>query len=239
MSLSFRVICPHCGEPTRAPVESFYRWWPNETVGPAEQSASLALAAGGSYCPECEGLIALLVSGTDKVLRPILAQDVDESDWGHFQADLELKEYFPKPRALRFSEAVPAEIRDVLPDLLEDVNRRRNAVSSLALCRSILEVAVKDLEAKHGISPSRKLGIMGRIDGLRAAGVITEPLAEWAHELRLDGNESVHELKGDPSLAKAYSGFLVQLLDVAFELPRRIKALKAAKEKAKRPVGRS
>lgn len=229
MALTFRIVCPYCGQPTRAPAEAFYRWWPDDAVEEAERDASLAEAAAASYCPECEGLISLVVRGRDDVLRPILSEEVDENDWGHHQADLKLADYFPKPAALGLGKTIPAEIRRVLPDLIEDVNRRRNPVGSLTLCRSILEVALRELEKVHGLGSNKRSNIVTRVDRLKEAGVITSALAEWAHEIRLDGNQSAHELRGELALARAYSDFLLQFLDVAFELPRRIQILKAGK----------
>jgi hypothetical protein len=229
MALTFRIVCPYCGQPTRAPAEAFYRWWPDEKVEEALRGDSEAEAAAGSYCPECDGLISLVVKGRDDILRPILSDEVEESDWGHYQADLKLADYFPKPAALGLGRTVPAEIRKVFPDLIEDVNRRRNAVGSLTLCRSILEVALRELEKAHGLSANSRSNIVSRVDRLKEAGVITSALAEWAHEIRLDGNQSAHELRGELALARAYSDFLVQFLDVAFELPRRIQVLKAGK----------
>lgn len=229
MALTFRIVCPYCGQPTRAPAEAFYRWWPDDEVEESLRGETEVEAAVASYCPECDGLVSLVVKGRDDILRPILSDEVEDSDWGHYQADLQLADYFPKPAAIGLGRTVPAAIRKVLPDLIEDVNRRRNAVGSLTLCRSILEVALRDLENVHGLNSGGRSNMVVRVDRLKEAGVITSALAEWAHEIRLDGNQSVHELKGEMNLARAYSDFLLQFLDVAFELPRRIQVLKAGK----------
>jgi Domain of unknown function (DUF4145) len=240
MALTFRIVCPHCGQPTRAPAETFYRWWPDDDIEESIRGENEVEAAIASYCPECDGLVSLVVKGRDDILRPILSDEVDESDWGYYQSDLQLSDYFPKPAVIGLGRTVPAAIRRVLPDLVEDVNRKRNAVGSLTLCRSILEVALRDLEKAHGLGSDGRSNMVVRVDRLKDAGVITTALAEWAHEIRLDGNQSVHELTGEMSLARAYKDFLLQFLDVAFELPRRIQALKAGKAArlARKPAGR-
>lgn len=239
MSLSFRITCPHCGEPTRASAEAFYRWWPNETVSEGELASSEAQAAVASYCPECEGLLCLLVKGRDDVLRPILSQDVEEKDWGHFQADISLVEHVPKAPNVKFTKAVPRAIRDTFPDLIEDALRGRNSVAALALCRAIMENALKELEQSSQVEVSARSSLLSRIDRLKGAGVITASLADWAHEIRLDGNESVHELKANAAAVRAYAAFLRQFLDISFELPARILALREMKEAAKRKTGRT
>lgn len=226
MALTFRLVCPHCAQPTRAPAEQFYRWWPND--GPVEADAFVS-AGIASYCPECEGLIALVVRGTDKDLRPILSEDIPKKDWDFYQGNFEVIEVVPRRLGTRLAATVPAEIKAAWPDLLEDVARHRNAAGVLTTCRGILEISLRALEADGSASTRAKRSTLdARIDRLRAAGVITATLAEWAHEIRLDGNQSAHELVGDPRKAAAYAQFLETFLDVAFGLPERILALKTA-----------
>lgn len=90
-------------------------------------------------------------------------------------------------------------------------------------CRTTLDVVTRQLGATTG-------NLKDRIDQLRAKGIITEHLAAWAHEIRLDGNEALHEGDiGDPDApeqAKKYVAFLELLLHVTFELPETIKKAK-------------
>lgn len=237
MSLAFRIVCPYCAEPTRAPAEAFYRWWPTEGIEPtAEHDDPAVTAAVASYCPECEGLVSLLVKGKDSVLRPIMADNVEPSEWGHYQADLELEAQYPERVGRQFSEAVPAVIRNALPDLLEDVSRQRNSAASLVTCGAILEVALKELEKRTSIDGRAKnLSLVQRIDQLRDAGIITSAIADWAHEIRLDRNAGAHELVGDPALAFAYANFLKTFIDMGFEWPQQIEAIRHHKNRKTPP----
>ncbi|WP_292086214.1 DUF4145 domain-containing protein [Brevundimonas sp.] len=135
---------------------------------------------------------------------------------------------------MSFSKAIPSSIRKVLPALAEDVARRRNPVGSLNLCRSILEAALRELEVDGDLGGNTP--IIKRIESLRTRGLITATVAEWAHEIRLDGNRSTHELVGDPQLALAYYEFLRLFLEVAFDLPAKIKAVKAHKTRKSKPI---
>ena len=240
MSLAFKMICPHCKEPTRAPAEAFYRWWPDEDEeGQVADSNRAALAAVASYCPECENPVALIVEGKDRILRPIMSESVESRDWGYFGSDLTLKEVVPKPVGLPLDVAVPERIRHVLPDLAEDVGRRRNAVGTLNLCRGVLEEALRELEQANSQTPNRNTLLVNRIDNLCERGIITKSVAEWAHEIRLDGNRSAHELVGDPDLAVVYLDFLKVFLEVAFVLPKKIEAVRTHKaQKQASPIGR-
>lgn len=236
MALTFRIVCPYCSEPTRAPAEAFYRWWPAEDdplrIALTDPSADAAVA---SYCPECEGLLSLVVRGRDAVLRPIMAEDVPATEWGHYQADISLVDCFPQKAGTSFSDAVPLTIRLAMPDLLEDASRRRNAAACLTTCGGVLEVALKALEESAGLEVKAKDSLVVRIDRLREASVITGPVAEWAHEIRLDRNASAHELIGDPDLARAYADFLKLFIEVGFELPNKIRAIKMHKEQRRDP----
>lgn len=234
MSLTFRIICPYCSEPTRAPAEAFYRWWPCEDEELLVTDPP-ATAAAASYCPECEGLLSLLLTGKDSILRPILTEDVEPKDWGHYQPDIELKSYFPERAGTSFSDAVPEVIRRVMPDLLEDVSRRRNAAASLVTCGAIIEVALKELEKRAELDLGRKLTLVDRIDRLRKEGVITSAIADWAHEIRLDRNAGAHELVGDPDLALAYANFLKLFIQMGFDWPRQIQAIKNHRSRNGKP----
>jgi hypothetical protein len=238
MALTFRIVCPHCSEPTRAPAEEFYRWWPNDEEGDDHK----VVAAVASYCPECEGLIGLLVQGPDKVIRPILTGDTESTDWEFSQEQLTLKEMIPARPGRDLGKSVPKEIRAVWPDLVEDVTRRRNPAGTITTCRGILETALRALDQTHhldGLGPHENL--VKRIDRLRNAGLITASVAEWAHEIRLDGNQSAHELVGDPKRAADYCRFLKVFLEVAFDLPDKIAAIKAGKLKtmSRKPKGQA
>lgn len=229
MTATFRITCAHCSEPTRVTAQSFYRWWPDEPDTVAEvPENSIVRAAIASFCPECEGVVALVVKGEDRILRPIMAQDIEEKDWSFYEADLTLVSYFPNPKLTRLTEATPLEIREVFPDLLEAARRGKFAAQTTMMCGSVLEVALKHMENSITGEPLVKLPLMKRIDRLRDLNLLTKDIAEWAHNLRLDRNRSAHELHGDAVLAREYAGFLDTFLEVAFELPARIRALKAA-----------
>lgn len=113
--------------------------------------------------------------------------------------------------------------------MIEDVARNRNSAAVLTNCRGVMEVALQELETKAGAPPS-KAPLIKRIDQLAGQGLITAGLAEWAHQIRLDGNRSAHELVGDPAVARAYVDFLKLFLEVSFDLPERISKMKSARQ---------
>ena len=85
-----------------------------------------------------------------------------------------LPEYLPKRVAQRYSEALS--------------NMGRAAYESAGMMfRKTLELSLKT------IRPDDDGNLYFRIDKAAEAGAITRDLAEWAHRVRLDGNDAAHE----------------------------------------------
>ncbi|MXO96709.1 DUF4145 domain-containing protein [Erythrobacter aquimaris] len=57
-----------------------------------------------------------------------------------------------------------------------------------AMFRKTLDVATKLLDPEN-----KKKNLFRRIEGLVASGLLTEAMGEWSHEIRLDGNDAVHD----------------------------------------------
>jgi len=85
----------------------------------------------------------------------------------------------------------------------------------IGVCRTVLDVVTRELGASEGT-------LKQRIDALQEQAVITTPIADWAHTLRLDGNEAVHAAKGERDNAPEYIEFLRTLMNVTFSLPAKI-----------------
>jgi hypothetical protein len=149
-------------------------------------------------------------------------------------APIKLAEVFPRSSMrLDFTDAPPKVARE-FPATLELAIQRRAPAMVISSCGSCLEEILKALEdnavaAGWMPSPLRSgLRLVQRIDALRDAGVITRDLADWAHSLRLDRNESVHELEATPERAIEYVEFIKFVLEAAFALPARLKRLRTS-----------
>lgn len=70
----------------------------------------------------------------------------------------------------------------------QEMSSRNDPAESIVVsCRSVLEVAVKELGAKGS-------NLASKIDDLAAKGMITEAMKQWSHRVRIAGNEAVHEI---------------------------------------------
>jgi len=89
--------------------------------------------------------------------------------------------------------------------------------------RKVIDVATKELGATKG-------KLQPRIDELAAKHAITPAMQEWAHAIRLDGNEAAHEEEPfDKETCEALKSFTELFLMYAFTLPGMLKERSAAK----------
>lgn len=101
------------------------------------------------------------------------------------------------------------------------LNRQWNAAG--AMLRRSIERAVKDLD-KEG-----KGDLKARIDALAEKGLIIKPVADWAHEARLGGNDAVHDEEDfTPEEAETLRTFAYEFLHAAYTMRERVKTGRAA-----------
>jgi hypothetical protein len=80
----------------------------------------------------------------------------------------------------------PANVASFFVQAKEALNRRHFDAAG-AMCRKAVDVATKQID------PTLKGVLQVRIDKLEAAHKITPALKDWAHAIRLDGNEAAHD----------------------------------------------
>lgn len=69
-----------------------------------------------------------------------------------------------------------------------------------------------------------------RIDKMFAAGHITADIKDWAHELRLDGNDAVHEDEITEDVVNQMRTFCRALFTYIYTLPEQVRAARARRE---------
>ena len=149
---------------------------------------------GTALCPLCNRPSFFLFKARREHLRNItLSLGTPEGLFGGGDL-IQIFESLPKPAEPEIDPAWPAEIHDYFRDAQAFLAEKRSPAIIITTCRSVLELAVRRLGGE-----GRDLRL--RIDDLRTKGVITQGLQDWAHAVRLAGNEAVHELGG--TLAEA------------------------------------
>ena len=124
-------------------------------------------------------------------------------------------EWFPKGPVL--SEDVPLEVARFLKQAQQSISAPDGAVM---LAASAVDAMLKLKELKSGT-------LNERIDKAAADHLITKDMAEWAHDVRLDANDSRHvdEAAAPPTTedAKRVVSFAETLTEILFVLPARVR----------------
>ena len=128
-------------------------------------------------------------------------------------------EFFPKRKKSASPESVPESAAKAYLQGAESLADGRTT-AAVAMFRRTIDVATKQFsdEVEAG-------NLAKRIDKLAEADLITKDLQAWAHKIRLEGNEALHEID-EPSLdqAKELQQFTEMMLVYMFTLPAKIKA---------------
>lgn len=125
---------------------------------------------------------------------------------------------YPEAVSLEAPSHTPERAAKFFVEAKEDFARGRYETSAMN-CRKVIDIATKNLH----LGDEDKL--VRRIAALRATGLITQEMADWAHIVRIDTNVAVHsdeEFTADEvdQLLK----FTEVFLTYSFTLPAMVKA---------------
>lgn len=169
-------------------------------------------------CNHCEGGIIALVEQLASDYTP----HEYPNDLGNYDY-LSIKTVWPVDQGALIPEYLPENIKMFFREAAENLTQGKNDSAGM-MCRRILDVATKKLSTKH------HWRLIDRIDGLAAEGLLTSDLKDWAHEIRLMGNEVTHEDEPITNIdAKEIFKFTELFLMYTFTLPGMLKDRKAEK----------
>ncbi|MBK0415219.1 DUF4145 domain-containing protein [Chromobacterium haemolyticum] len=131
---------------------------------------------------------------------------------------------FPKPEAIEIPKNLPDNVSRAFIDSAK-ARKSRLFSPACASYRRTMELALK------GFAPEIEAWkLEKRIDKLAAEHRITPALQEWAHQLRLDGNEAIHgDDEADEELCTQMHELTRFLLIYLYSLPAQIEQAKPAK----------
>ncbi len=134
------------------------------------------------------------------------------------QFHIVLGEQWPKPESGAAPQDTPASVASYFEQGTSSLEAG-NFDSAGMMFRKTLESATRILDTNLS-----KIPLVKRIENLAAGGKITADLAQWAHEVRLGGNEAAHD--EEPfSLedCRDLCNFIENFLRYAFTLPSAVK----------------
>lgn len=231
LMFQFRTTCPHCANQVDLAISHLFEYRFRDGNIPifAHIQPEMAkrrdpiLCHGCSACPICDGpmLTSFVAEAQDfKAMREAATNSIRAAS-GYTEGRLHLLAVYPEPAKPADDPAYPEQVREIFPELQEMAARRASPAIVVGGCRSVLEVACSALGGEGR-------NLQTKIDDLRQKGLLTEALTEWAHRLRLDGNQAVHEIKASAEQATELVDFVRLFLEVTFVLPKRIEAKRSS-----------
>lgn len=218
-----RLVCPHCGRVDRQSVSGLLDWVPqgrrNEWLESLPLSAYGFDAVCGLKCHLCGGWSIGVFSASGGTGSELLKGGPTKNNPVESSGAADLVRVYPPQPIYSVHSHVPEPARVFFVEALEDLRSRRSPAGVISKCRSVLDLCLKHLEAAG-------TGRKARIADLRAKGVLTQGLADWADELWDDGNDAIHDLTGDANRAAQHVKFLELFFEVVFALPAQVAAAK-------------
>lgn len=191
--------CPHCH---------------SEKIGFAPRGA-WPLKAGSRI-----GLLFLQCEGCGEGLIAKMAEVNQASHWMNNQTASpgEISQTYPKAIASQAPPDVPPRVAGAYLSGIENLKRNGGANAAAIMFRRTIEIALKTMPL-----PPSGHNLQARIDNL-PADVATPAMKQWAHKIRLDGNDAAHEPEDfSDEDAKKLQVFAEMFLTYAFTLPEMLK----------------
>lgn len=218
--------CPHCGADKigfaithEAPV----------ILKPKELGNSGRRFRTMMVCSHCEGAVIGLFDQRANTGHTPLHCQVDPRSAGWV-----LAEYFPKPAPSRIPGYATDELKRYFAQAA-DAAKRGSWDASGAMSRKVIDVSTQQL---LGADSKSYRTIQARIDALAAKHALTPELKDWAHQVRLGGNDAAHD--EDPFTqpeAEELLDFVELYLTYVYTLPGRLAERKARAAAAKGEQG--
>lgn len=215
--------CPHCGAHKAAFASFGYAYEKRSAKEPAnDYRAAVAFA-----CPACEKPVVTRVQSVR-----------NEPSWPNFQerirtfvgtpveidaTNLRIAKLWPEPPKPQIPEHIPEAAERALLQAERNFMFEGNEEAAAAMYRRALEIALKQR------FPEVDEKLVKRIEKLVADGEITRQLGDWAHQIRLIGNDAVHEVENVARAdLMALRGFTDAVFRYVFTLPAIVENRKRA-----------
>lgn len=215
MAASIILECPHCGAEKIG--FAIVHDVPCQKKMGAQQTKMFRSLLICSNCEEA--VVASFRKPSTSNFGAPAACPSDPTNFGYVLLDT-----YPKAVPPR----TPAHATEALKNYFgqaSEAARRGNYDASGAMSRKVVDVSTKQL---LGDEAKKFNNIQGRIDALAAKHALTPDLQEWAHQVRLGGNEAAHDEEPfDKADAEELLDFVDLYLTYVYTLPGRLAERKA------------
>jgi hypothetical protein len=172
-----------------------------------------------AQCGKCTMPVIAIVGMQNATLDHWVKHGIDVlADYG-----CTLINVFPTPQKANAPAHVEPDVARIFLQA-EAARQRKEFDTSGMAYRKTLDIALKKFDPKLGGN------LYDRIDALASRHDITAAMQEWAHQVRLIGNDAAHEDKEPKeSDIEAIAAFAETLLKYLFTLPAEVEARKPTK----------
>jgi len=217
-----RKECPHCGNHVDFCVVNMAQYnvqdpsllhWAVDA--PQYEADTMTDAYGTACCPQCHSPVLFIFRATWNQISEILKCSNNGPRVFRGKPPL-IVATFPEVKAPYCDNSYPDEIKELFVAAQELLHQNSSPPLIISACGSVLEVSLQRLGAKGK-------RFVDMIDDCLNQGIITRPLAGWAHHLRLERNKAAHEIKASHADAEEAIAFLAFFLNLTFVIPADIK----------------
>ena len=124
---------------------------------------------------------------------------------------------YPEPQSLVAHPAWPDRVKKLMPDIDKMLQQHFEPSIVISTSRTVIDVCMKDLEGEGR-------DIFGRINDLLEKGLITKPIADWAHKVRILGRDATHDADGSREEARDLVNFIHFFLRATYELSAEVRS---------------
>jgi hypothetical protein len=170
------IACPHCTTP-KAPLASIA--FAPDPKRPDDR------CFGFFICPVCDKAVVAWFN-REKTVHGTAWNEMHKFHRTTAEAGWAIKDIWPEPKQQLAPETVPAMIARNFVQASDAASREHWEAAGMAF-RRVLELTMKDK------GPDLKGTLEKRINKLADQGKLTPDIAEWAHSIRVLGNEAAHD----------------------------------------------
>lgn len=207
--------CPFCGANqlampsvgTRMPPDSLLQQYPRK------------FAVGAVYCNKCALPIPLLLFATNKTSNVGGLAEIWHADpiATLQRAQLDAEILSAPNKATDLPQHISDKVAKALRQALENHHRDASEEAAATMYRRAIDLALKEL------FPELSGDLMPRILKLVGDGRLPKTMGDWAHQVRIIGNDGAHDLDGvtknDLEAARAFGDAFLRYL---FTLPTEV-----------------
>jgi hypothetical protein len=178
----------------------------------SDKTPKLVKTFGTVSCCKCKKVFLIHFQITQSQYNEA-KQSIESLDKAYFISAPTILEVLPPPKEPYSHPAFPGKIKQ----FFKEIEKIESPSFKAGLARSILEFSLKNLNIG-----TEEDSLYDRIQQAYKQGLITKPLAEWAHIVRRLGNKAIHEIEATEAEAEEIISFLKLFFDLTYKVPHEI-----------------